>query len=142
MHSDRLQRIIQLKERLLEEKEQILDQYKREIDLINNNIRELYSDIEVNYSKLYTNPIDGKDFVLLKDYLEYLGRVKAEALTRKDLVEKKIANVRSELLSMLKEIKMFDTLKDKILSSATGAQNKKHQKLLDNIALRLESRKI
>jgi flagellar export protein FliJ len=62
-------------------------------------------------------------------------------LTQKELIGKRIAEIRAQLVEMLKEIKMLDTLKERTLSTARRAQNKKHQKLLDEIALRLESRK-
>ena len=141
MHSDRLQRIIELKERLMEEKERALDQHIKERDIILSNIDNLNNEIDVNYSDLCTRCLDGNEFALLKDYLEHLGRLKTEALTRKELIEKKIAEIRAELVEMLREIKVLDTLKERTLSTARRVQNKKHQKLLDEIALRLDSRK-
>ncbi len=142
MHSDRLQRIIELKERLMEEKERVLDQHTKERDAIHSNIESLENEIDVNYSDLCTRCLDGNEFALLKDYLEHLGRLKTEALAKKYLIEKKIAVIRAELYDMFKEIKMLDALKKRTLSAARRAQNKKHQKLLDEIALRLESRKM
>lgn len=141
MHSDRLQRIIELKERLMEEKELVLDQHNTKRDIIFSNIELLDTEIDVNYSEICTRCLDGNEFSLLKDYLEHLGRLKTEALTQKDLIQKKIVEIRAELVEMLREIKVLDTLKERTLSMAKRAQNKKHQKLLDEIALRLESRK-
>jgi flagellar export protein FliJ len=141
MHSDRLQRIIELKERLMEEKELVLDQHNTKRDIILSNIELLDTEIDVNYSEICTRCLDGNEFSLLKDYLEHLGRLKTEALTQKDLIQKKIVEIRAELVEMLREIKVLDTLKERTLSMAKRAQNKKHQKLLDEIALRLESRK-
>jgi flagellar export protein FliJ len=142
MHSDRLRRIIELKERLMEEKERVLDQHSRQRDTIQSNIESLDNDIEANYSEICSRCLDGNEFALLKNYLEYLERTKAEALAQKELIEKAIAQIRAELVDMLKEIKTLDTLKERALSTARRMQNKKHQKLLDDIALRLESRKI
>lgn len=141
MHSNRLQRIIELKGRLMEEKERVLDQHTKERDAIHSNIESLENEIDVNYSDLCTRCLDGNEFALLKDYLEHLGRLKAEALAKKYLIEKKIAVIRAGLYDMFKEIKMLDALEKRTLAAATRAQNKKHQKLLDEIALRLESRK-
>jgi flagellar export protein FliJ len=141
MHSDRLQRIIELKERLMEEKELVLDQHNTKRDIILSNIELLDTEIDVNYSEICTRCLDGNEFSLLKDYLEHLGRLKTEALTQKDLIQKKIVEIRAELVEMLRKIKVLDTLKERTLSMAKRAQNKKHQKLLDEIALRLESRK-
>ena len=125
----------------MEEKELVLDQHNKKLNIICNNIKLLYNEIEVNYSELCTRCLDGNEFALLKDYLEHLGRLKTEALAQKEVIEKKIAEIRAELVEMLREIKILDTLKEKTLSTARRAQNKKHQKLLDEIALRLESRK-
>jgi flagellar export protein FliJ len=141
MHSDRLQRIIELKERLMEEKERVLDQHIKQRDIIYSNIELLDNEININYSELCTRCLDSNEFYVLKDYLEHLGRLKTEALTQKELIETKIAEIRAELVEMLREIKVLDTLKERTLSTARRAQNKKHQKLLDEIALRLESRK-
>jgi flagellar export protein FliJ len=141
MHSDRLQRIIELRERLMEEKELALDQHNRQEAIINSNIEALNNEIDANYYELCTRCLDGNEFSSLRDYLEHLGRMKTEARIQKELVEKKIAETRAELVEMLKEIKMLDTLKERTLSAARLTQNKKHQKLLDEIALRLEGRK-
>ena len=141
MHSDRLQRIIELKERLMEEKERLLDEYARKRNAIQSNIEHLDADIDVNYSDICTRCMDGNEFASLKDYLEHLKRLKAEAVAQKTLVEQKIAVIRAELCEMLKEVKTLDALKKRTLSAAKRAENKKLQKLLDEIALRLDSRK-
>lgn len=141
MHSDRLRRIIELRERLMEEKERVLDQHNRQRDIIQSNIESLDNDIENHYAELCSRCLDGNEFALLKNYLEYLGCTKAEALAQKELIEKTIVQIRAELVDMLKEIKTLDTLKKRALFTARRAQNKRHQKLLDDIALRLESRK-
>jgi len=140
MHSDRLQRIIELKERLMEEKERVLDQQEKERDILISNIELLGNKINTSYSELFTRCFDGNEFASLKDYLEHLGRMKVGALARKELVDRRIAAVRAELHDMLKEVKVLDVLKERSLSAMRRAQNKKHQKLLDEIALRLEGR--
>jgi flagellar export protein FliJ len=142
MHSDRLQRIIGLKERLMEEKERVLDEHNKERDTICSNVSVLSNEIDANYSELCTRCLDGNEFALLKDYLEHLGHQKIKALAQKELIEKKIALIRAELYDMLKEIKMLDALQERALSAARRTQNRKQQKLLDEIALRLESRKV
>jgi flagellar export protein FliJ len=141
MRNDRLQRIIGLKERLMEENERVLDQHINQRDMIQNSIKLLDDEINVNYTAVCTRCLDGNEFALIKDYLEHLGRSKIEALVEKGLIEEKIAATRAELLEMLKEIKMLDTLNEKTLFTAKRVQNKRDQKLLDEIALRLERRK-
>jgi flagellar export protein FliJ len=141
MRSDRLRRIIELKARLMEEKERVLDQYNKDRDIICSNIDQLDADIDMNYYEVSTRCLSGNEFLVLRDYLEHLSRMRKDASAQKELVESKIAAVRKELYEMLKEIKMLDGLKERTLSAARKAENRRHQKLLDEIALRLEGRK-
>jgi flagellar export protein FliJ len=141
MRSDRLRRIIELKARLMEEKERVLDQYNKDRDIICSNIDKLDADIDMNYNEVSTRCLSGNEFLVLRDYLEHLSRMRKDASAQKELVESKIAAVRKELYEMLKEIKMLDGLKERTLSAARKAENRRHQKLLDEIALRLEGRK-
>ena len=141
MRSDRLQRLIELKERLMEEKERLLERYFREKDNIVSNIEVLDNEGEKNYHDLCTKCLEGNEFTSIRDYIEHLGRLKISALTAKHNLEKQIAAVRHELYEMLKEIKVLNTLKEKIVASDRRAENKKHQKLIDEIALRLDSTK-
>ena len=141
MRSDRLQRIIELKARVMEEKERVLDQYTKDRDMICSNIESLDAEIDSNYYEFSTRCLNGNEFLVLRDYLEHLSRTRKDAFTQKELVESKIAAVRKELYEMLKELKMLDALKERTLSAVRKAENRRHQKLLDEIALRLEGRK-
>ncbi len=142
MRSDRLQRLIKLKERLMEEKERLLDRHSRERDSIVSNIETLDSEVEKNYHDLCTKCLDGSEFTSIRGYIEHLGRLRIGAVAAKQMIEKQIAVIRNELFEMLKEIKVLDTLKDKQVSADRRAENKKLQKLIDEIALRLDSRKM
>ncbi len=141
MHSDRLVRIIDLKERLMEEKECELDLKAKERDALINKIKALDAEIDLNYSDLCTRCLDGNEFASIKDYLEHLGRTKSVAMAQQTALESQIAALRAALYAMLREIKMLGTLKEKRISAAQRVEKKKHQKLLDDIALRLEARK-
>ena len=141
MRSERLQRIIELKERLMEEKERLLDQHNRELALIKSNIDNLDCSINSNYNELCTRPLNGNEFSVIKNYLEYLNQARSNALTQLGRMEAKIAAVRQELYDLLKEMKMLDALKQRTLSAARKVDNRKQQKHLDEIALRLSSHK-
>lgn len=141
MRSDRLQRIIELKERLMEEKERLLDQHTKELALIKSNIANLDYSINSNYNELCTRPLNGNEFSVIKNYLEYLSQARNHALTQLGRMEAKIAAVRQELYDLLKEMKMLDALKQRALSAARKLDNRKQQKRLDEIALRLDSHK-
>jgi flagellar export protein FliJ len=140
MRSERLNRIIELKGQLMEEKERLLEQHNSKARVLSNYIRTLSADIENNYSKLCTKCLDGNEFFVIRNYIEHLDRLKLTAVEQKEQVEKKITAIRAELVEMLREIKTLSTLKDKALSAARKIANKKQQKLLDEIALRLEGR--
>ena len=141
MRSERLQRIIELKERLMEEKERLLDHHQKELALIKSNIAQLEHFINNNYNELCTRALNGNEFLSIKDYLEYLGRARGNALTQLGLAEAKIAAIRQELYDLLKEMKMLDALKERTLSAARKVENRKQQKHLDEIALRLGNHK-
>ncbi len=141
MRSDRLQRIIGLKEQLMEEKKRVLDDHSRELEVILRNINALSDEIHTNYQEFYTIYMDGKQFSVLKDYLEHLRRLKTHAQEQRERVEGAIAIIKAELYEMYKEIKVLETLREQTRSAAKRVQNKKQQKLLDEIALRLEGRK-
>jgi flagellar export protein FliJ len=140
MHSERLQRIIELKERLMEEKERVLEQNNKKLQIVLNNISYLSGEIENNYKQLCSKCLDGNEFTVIRNYIEHLDRRKSTALGQKEQIEKKIVTIRAELVEMLREIKTLNSLKEKLLTNAKKAQNKRHQKLLDEIALRVEGR--
>ena len=140
MRSERLNRIIELKEQLLKEKERLLEQQNTRARALSGYISNLSAEIENNYSKICTKCLDGNEFSVIRNYIEHLDRLKFAAIEQKEQVEKKIAAIRAELVEMLREIKTLNTLKDKAVSAARKAENKKQQKLLDEIALRLEGR--
>ncbi len=137
MRSERLQRILELKERVMEEKERVLDRHTRELDIIKSTIANLDHAINSNYNELCTRPLDGKEFSVIKDYLEYLGRTRSSALVQMGRVEARIATIRQELFDLLKEMKMLDALKERTLMAARKVENRKQQKHLDEIALRI-----
>jgi flagellar export protein FliJ len=142
MRSERLQRIIELKEQLMEEKERVLEQHNKKLQMVTNNIAYLTGEIDTNYKHLCTKCLNGHEFTVIRNYIEHLDRLKSTAVAHKEQIGKKIAAIRSELVEMLREIKTLTSLKEKLLSTAKKTQNKRHQKLLDEIALRTEGREV
>lgn len=122
----------------MEEKERVLGQHTRKLQIVVNNIKHLSDEIDNNYKQLCTKCLDGNEFTVIRNYIGHLDRVKSSALAQKEQLDKKIAALRAELVEMLREIKTLNSLKEKLVSTARKAQNKKHQKLLDEIALRVE----
>ena len=57
-------------------------------------------------------------------------------------MQDKIAILKEELIELMKEMKMLGTLRDKIIATLKKSFNRREQKLLDDIALRIEEKKI
>ena len=57
-------------------------------------------------------------------------------------MQEKIAVLKEELIDLMKEIKMLNTLKEKILATLKKSYNRREQKLLDDIALRIEEKRM
>jgi flagellar export protein FliJ len=136
MYNERVQRIIELKEKLLEDKERQMETFRREDDRISTNISVLNADIDERHEILSKMSFSGSDFMVFKNYLVHLDANRSSWLKQQEEVRKQIEQVRSELTDLLKEIKMLETLKAKALADIRRSRNKKEQKKLDEIALR------
>lgn len=136
MYNERVQRIIELKEKLLEDKERQLETFKREIDRIGTNISVLDADIHERHELLTKMSFSGSDFMVFKNYLVHLDANRSSWLKEQEKVREQIEQMRSELTELLKEIRMLETLKAKTLADIRRSRNKKEQKKLDEIALR------
>lgn len=136
MYNERVQRIIELKEKLLEDKERQMETFKREEDRISQNLSVLDADIEERHEMLSTMSFSGTDFMVFKNYLVHLDASRSTWLRQQEEVRRQIEQIRLELTELLKEIKMLETLKAKALAEVRRSRNKRDQKKLDEIALR------
>jgi flagellar export protein FliJ len=136
MYNERVQRIIELKEKLLEDKERQMETFKREDDRISKNLSVLDADIDERHGLLSTMSFSGTDFLVFRNYLVHLDASRTTWLKQQEEVRQQIERMRMELTELLKEIKMLETLKAKALASIRRLRNKKEQKRLDEIALR------
>ncbi len=90
-----------------------------------------------------TNPsLSGGDFSVLKDYLLFLENKKQYLFEEKANTQQRIDQLRVNLLELIKELKMLETLKLKAAKATKKSENRKIQKNLDAMALRLEERRI
>jgi flagellar export protein FliJ len=138
----RLSRIIEIKQRLLEDKE-------RELEGAINALNDLIAAIDLNeketegsYNKLTMHELSGGDFSVIKDYLAYLENKRLCLLDEKTDTEIKIEHLRADLIELLKELKMLETLQSKAFKAMKKSVNRKEQKNLDAMALRIEERRI
>lgn len=142
MLKGRLERIIEVKEKMLEDKEREIGEETAKLDIINSRIEVTNADIERNYDRITTESMMGNDFSVIKDYLEHLDATRYALTGEKESVQEKIAVLKSELIDLMKETKMLGTLRDKIIGELKKSSNRREQKLLDDIALRIEEKRL
>jgi len=142
MLKDRLDRIIEIKEKIMDGKEREIEEEKSKLDSVNRAIEAVDIDIEKNYERMTGKSMQGNDFSVITDYLEYLENMKCSLIGERETVEEKIAIFKEELIELMKEMKMLGTLRDKIIATLKKSFNRREQKLLDDIALRIEEKKI
>jgi flagellar export protein FliJ len=136
MYNERVQRIIELKEKLLEDKERQMEMFRREEDRISKNISVLDEDIDERHEILSRMSFSGSDFTVFKNYLAHLDSNRSFWLKEQEETRRQIERMRLELTELLKEIKMLETLKAKALTDVRKSKNRKEQKKLDEIAIR------
>jgi len=142
MLKDRLDRIIEIKEKIMDDKEREIEEEKSKLETVNRAIETVDIDIEKNYERMTGKPMQGNDFSVITDYREYLENMKCSLIGERETVQDKIAILKEELIELMKEMKMLGTLRDKILATLKKSLNRREQKLLDDIALRIEGKKI
>jgi flagellar export protein FliJ len=140
MLKDRLERIIEIKEKLMDDKEREIDEEKGKLDSVCREIEGVDADIEKNYERMTGASMKGNDFSVITDYLEYLENMKCSLIGKRESIEEKIMVLKEELVDLMKEMKMLGTLRDKILATLKKSLNRREQKLLDDIALRIEEK--
>jgi flagellar export protein FliJ len=138
----RLNRIIEVKEKLIEDKERELEGTISSMNDILKGIDAVEKDIEKSYKKLITPAMSGGDFSVLRDYLSYLDNRRLCLFEEKADTQKRIDQLRANLVELMKELKMLETLKSKAFRVMKKTENRREQKNLDAMALRLEERRL
>lgn len=141
MYRSRLGRIIQVKERFVDDKRREIESINVDIDEISNGIDGMDNNINNNYSNITATALSGSDFCVLKEHIIYLENRKFELIKQRENLRVKASAVRSELFELVKEIKMLEILKSKALRTIKKSQNRREQKKLDDLALRINGRK-
>lgn len=112
------------------------------ITVISNDINTIESSIYNKYSLLTLSHMNGNDFSVLTDYIEYLDSRKNELLLQREKAAKAVDAIRAELYDLARDVRMLENLKEKAARIVKRAENRKEQKSLDQIALRIEERKL
>ena len=138
----RLHRIIEIKEKLIEEKEGELETALHTLNKLSADIRAVEKNIEDTYEEMTISSLSGGDFSVVKDYIAYLGDKRLLVIEEKEHVERRIFELRANLVELMKELKMLETLKSKTFKAIKKCENRKEQKDLDGMALRLGGRRV
>lgn len=138
----RLSRIIEVKEKRIEDKERELEGTINALNDIIISIDVVEKDTEKSYNKLTMPALSGGDFSVIKDYLSYLDNKRRCLLDEKVNAQTRIEQLRADLVELLKELKMLETLESKAFKAMKKSANRKEQKNLDAMALRLEERRL
>ena len=141
MLKDRIERIIEIKQKMMDNKEREIEEQKNKLDALVRSIMQIKSEIDQNYDRITSTSLHGNDLSVITDYVEHLEKKKYAVIIEKESLEEKIIIMKSELLYLLKEFKTLGALKDKIAASLKKFLNRQEQKLLDDIALRSEERR-
>lgn len=138
MKGFRFEKIKEVKERLFEEKE-------RQIKVLFTNIEGIKSVVTItermisgNYNRLSEKVIEGSDFNTIKEYIAALEKRKDSLLKELTFLVKRADILRNELIEMSKGIKMLETIEEKDLKTFQKIENKRLQKAIDEIALRMD----
>jgi flagellar export protein FliJ len=137
----RIERIIEVKERIMDDKRKEMEAVDTEITIITNEINEIESNIDINYNKITVTSMNSNDIYVLKEYIIFLENKKLNVTEQREKLRVKMHNMKAELLELIKEIKMLEILKLKELKIIKKSQNRREQKMLDELASRIDERK-
>jgi flagellar export protein FliJ len=137
----RIERIIEVKEKIMDDKRKEMEAVVAEIDIITNDINEINSEVDINYNKITATLMNGNDIYVLKEYIMYLEKKKHEMIDQRENLKVRVNVFKAELLELIKEIKMLEILKSKELQGIKKSQNRREQKMLDELASRIDENK-
>jgi flagellar export protein FliJ len=137
----RVERIIEVKENIMDDKRKEMETFVAEIERLTNDISDIDCNIDINYNKLTATVLNSNDIYVLKEYIIYLENKKLEIIGQREKLRVKIDTVKAELFELIKEIKMLEILKSKELKIIKKSQNRREQKMLDELASRIDERK-
>jgi flagellar export protein FliJ len=136
----RIERIIEVKEKLMDDKKKAMEAVIADIDKATSDINDTDGDIELNYNKITGTLMNGNDIFVLKEYIIFLENKKLEMINHREKLKVEADVLKAELIEMMKEIKMLEILKSKELKTIKKSQNRREQKMLDELASRDENK--
>ena len=132
----RLQKILDVKMKLLDAKEKELGSARRLLDDVTAEIAAVEDEARRRYHKTMAQVVDGSDFSVFRDYLQFLDTRKIELKAKRVETEKVLEILKREVVELLTEIKTLEILKSRAMSAEKKARNRREQKHLDSMALK------
>ena len=142
MDKKRIDKIIEIKESLKKDKEREIEEAKVKMGGIDSGIVAFDAAINENYDKLCGTSLSGNDFAVITEYIEYLDISKASLICEKATLQETLDELQQEFYEYARELKMLDKLRDKILKEVKKSENRREQKMLDEIAARSEDKRM
>lgn len=140
MSEFRFQRVLDIKKKLLEHKQAELEIALHAVSTIEKEMNDVEKEMTETYLPLTNRCLTGSELTALTDYLAFLDRKRTGLRKEKQRREERVHEVRAELRALETERKVLEKLKAKALETVRKARNKKDQKLMDELALRIGSR--
>lgn len=142
MDKKRIHKIIDIKERIKKDKEREIEEANVRMASICSEIGAVEDTISQNYSRLSASPLSGNDFAVLKDFLDYLDTTRSALMCEKGTLQENIDALYQELYECAKELKMLCKLHEKVMTEFKKSENRREQKMLDDMALRLDDKRM
>jgi len=131
------QKLLEVKEKLKDKKVKELYNFFETLEKITGSIKDTEEEINKQY-RYMEGSLCGSDFSVLKDYIYYLEEKRMLYLKEKRDIQKRIEDMRHEIINIVKEIKMFENIKSKRLKAFLKEERKNQRKHLDSLGLRKE----
>ena len=138
MSSFRYSRLVEVKGILLEQKQQALEATLNAIEGMTAELREVESEIGTTYDQIGARCLYGKELSTMIDHVAFLDRKKKLLSNDRAKAKSQAETLRKDLVDLEIDLKMFEKLETKLIKTANKAQSKKDQKLMDELALRIE----
>ena len=140
MSEFRYNRLLEVKEKLLEHKQTELEIAIASVAAVVSDIEKVEKETAVTYDQITSRCLTGKELSILTGYLSYLDERKASLYEEKEKRETRVSTIRRELQALEMELKILEKLKAKALQAARKVRNRKEQRVMDDLALRIEGK--
>lgn len=137
----RVDRIIEIKEKLKEEKERALETAKALLESIISDIKEIDSELHQKHNSIAITCTGGADFAVLRDHMTHLEVTRAGLVDKQERTQRTVQSLGQEYIELAKDVKMLEKLKAKAMKEIRKVQNRREQKFLDDMALRIDDTK-